>query len=123
MKTAFRLLFCGLLLLGWGLAALSLHVVRTPTAIGLIPKDRLGITDTFVDTRSWTLKDAADHPAVISRILATGQSDLLRHIPGSDESSLSRSVQHSRTRTSAPATEAIDVERSTQAVKNWWAMR
>ena len=117
------MLFLGLLMLGWGLAALSLHVVRTPTAIGLIPKDRLGITDTYVDTRTWTMKDAADHPAVISRILATGQTDLLRHVSGADEDSLNRLVKHSHTRTSAPATEALDVERSTQAVKDWWAMR
>jgi hypothetical protein len=82
MKTLFRLVFCGLLLAGWGLAALSLHVVRTPTAIGLVPKSRLGIVDTYVDTRHWKMADVADHPLLVRRLLDSGQADLLRHVTG-----------------------------------------
>ncbi|HEY1629467.1 MAG TPA: hypothetical protein VGF52_06390, partial [Tepidisphaeraceae bacterium] len=65
MKTIFRMIFCSLLLAGWGLAALSLHVVRTADQIPitLVPKDQLGITDTYVDTRNWTMDDVAQHPA------------------------------------------------------------
>ncbi len=41
MKTIFRLIVCLLLIVGWGLAALSLHVVRTPDSIPitLVPRN------------------------------------------------------------------------------------
>jgi hypothetical protein len=45
-KFIFRTIYFSLVLGGWSLAALSLHVVRTPDKIGLIPKQRLGFTDT-----------------------------------------------------------------------------
>ncbi len=82
IKLLFRSVFGLLLLTGWCLAGLALHVVRTPSAIGLIPKSRLGLTDTYVDTRHWTMADVADHPLVVKRILDSGQSDLLEHVTG-----------------------------------------
>src|SRR5471030_58834 len=82
MKTIFRLIFCLLLLAGWGLAALSLHVVRTNEQIPvtLVPKDRLGVTDTYVDTRNWTTDDVEQHPELVSRLINTGNADVLRHV-------------------------------------------
>jgi hypothetical protein len=65
---------------GWGLAALSLHVVRTPEKIGLIPKDRLGFTDTFVDARKWTLSDASAHPELIRRVIEADKAELFRYM-------------------------------------------
>ena len=128
MKTLFRLVFLGLLLGGWGLAALSLHVIRTPTEIGLIPKDRLGITDTYVDTRDWKFSDAAAHPLVVSRVLATNQLDLLRHLGDGNDSDLqhelSDAVKHGRSHvTTTTVSDAIDVRKASNAVKGWWAMR
>lgn len=76
----FRLILLILLLSGWGLAAMALHVVRTPTTITVVPKDRLGFGDTYVDTRNWTMGDVARHPAVTSRLLALGKSQLLENI-------------------------------------------
>ena len=133
MKTLFRLVFCVLLLTGWGLAALSLHVVRTPTAIGLVPKNRLGVIDTYVDTRHWTLSDAAEHPLVVQRILQTNQADLLRHITGNDGDELTDrladTVKHPQrydatTRASSKNAQSSDLTRSaTAAVKEWWDLR
>ena len=86
MKTIIRLIVCLLLIVGWGLAALSLHVVRTPDAIPitLIPKERFGVTDTYVDTRNWTVNDAAQHPAVVQKLISIGKADLLKHVVGLD---------------------------------------
>ena len=69
-----------LLLLGWSLAALSLHVVRTPTKIGLIPKERLGFTDTYVDARTWSLSDLSNHPVLVKRVLEANKADLFRYL-------------------------------------------
>ena len=127
MKSMFRLVFFGLFVTGWGLAALSLHVVRTPTAIGLIPKDRLGIEDTYVDTRNWKIADASAHPQVVSRLLATGQADLLRHVTGQEgdvlERQLSDAVKHSHNRvTTTASSSAIDFDRTSVAVKRIWEL-
>jgi hypothetical protein len=79
-KSLFRLVQLSLLLSGWGLAALSLHVVRTPDKIGLIPKERLGVTDTYVDARTWTLSDLSSHTALIQRVLEANKADLFRYL-------------------------------------------
>jgi hypothetical protein len=79
-KAVARLLVLILLLAGWSLAALSLHVVRTPNNVALVPKATLGVTDTWVDTRHWTLADVPRHPAVVLRLIDTGRADLLSFI-------------------------------------------
>jgi hypothetical protein len=81
MRTIVRLIFCLLLIVGWGLAAMSLHVVRTSEQIPitLVPKDRLGFDDTYVDTRNWTADDVAAHPEVVRKLIDTEQADVLRH--------------------------------------------
>jgi hypothetical protein len=82
MKTIIRLIVCLLLVIGWGLAALSLHVVRTADTIPitLVTKERFGITDTYVDTREWTLNDAAQHPLLVQKLVNVGKADLLKHV-------------------------------------------
>src|SRR4051794_17002046 len=80
MKTLFRLIVLVLLLVGWGLAALSLYVVRTPEKIGIVTKSRLDWRDTYVDTRTWTLEDAANHPFLVERLIKGGKTDLLAHV-------------------------------------------
>jgi hypothetical protein len=98
MKSLFRLLVLVLLIGGWALAALGLHVVvAPPTASGnslparivLLPKDRLGLDDTYVDTRQWTLNDAARHPTIVKRLLATGKADVLGHLVKQDPRGMS----------------------------------
>jgi hypothetical protein len=80
MKNLFRVLVTLLLLGGWALAAAALHVIYTGGRLTVIPKDRLDITDTYVDPRTWTLNDVAEHPAVVSRLIATGKADVLKHV-------------------------------------------
>ena len=80
MKPLFRLFVTVLLLAGWGLAAASLHLVRVPGTFTLVTKDEIGIKDTYVDTTQWTLAQAAEHPGVVRRLLATGKTDLLAHV-------------------------------------------
>jgi len=83
MKTLFRSVFLVLFLAGWGLAALSLHVVRAQgDKIVLIPKDRVGVQDTYVDARTWTAQDVADHPALVKRILQSGKANVFSYVSG-----------------------------------------
>lgn len=89
MKNLFRLVVFVLLITGWGLAATALHVVRTPGATSrefvIVPKNRIGITDTFVDTRAWTLDDASNHPGVVRRMIETEKYMALAHVTGESE--------------------------------------
>ncbi|HEV2293955.1 MAG TPA: hypothetical protein VGR35_08865 [Tepidisphaeraceae bacterium] len=88
MKNLFRLIVFVLLVGGWGLAAMSLHIVRTPTASRefiIVPKNRIGIQDTYVDTRAWTLNDASNHPGVVKRMIDTDKYMALAHVTGETE--------------------------------------
>jgi hypothetical protein len=82
MKTIFRLLVFVLLVAGWGLAALSVHVVRTPeqVPVTLVTKERLGIRDTYVDTTKWTLDDVSKHPGVVEQLVRSGKVESIKHV-------------------------------------------
>jgi hypothetical protein len=80
MKKLFRLIVLALLVGGWSLAALSLHVVRDAKRIVVIPKRSLNYHDTYVDTTRWTMDDVAKHPAVVNRLIQNGKVDLLQHV-------------------------------------------
>jgi len=80
MKAMFRLIVTLLLLIGWGLAAGALHVVWTGNAVVLVPKQRFGGTDTYVDASKWTKDDVSNHPVVVKRLVATDNADSLAHI-------------------------------------------
>jgi hypothetical protein len=79
-KLIFRFACVGILFSGWGIAALSLHVVRTPDRIGLIPKQRLGITDTYVDARKWTMSDLPAHAELVQRVLQANKAELFGYL-------------------------------------------
>lgn len=84
LKTTF-ILFC---LAGWALAALTLHVVRTPDGIiGIIPKNRLGIADTYVDVRGWTPKDLVGHEDLVKRVIEADKTHWLKHLFAEDGNS------------------------------------
>src|SRR5688500_14977088 len=86
MKTLFRFFVLVLLIGGWGLAALSVHVVRTPGEIPVtvVTKDRLGIRDIYVDTTKWTMDDVPKHPAVVERLIESGKAETLKHVVDPD---------------------------------------
>ena len=80
MKTAkrlFRLIVALLLVIGWALAASALHVAWTGQKIVVIPKDHVGLRDTYANTSAWTADDVAAHPALSKRLIATGNGDAL----------------------------------------------
>src|SRR3954463_16225440 len=80
MKKLFRLIVLALLVGGWTVAALALHVVRDGNRIVVIPKQQLNCHDTYVDTSKWTLDDVARHPMVVKRLIQNGKVDLLQHV-------------------------------------------
>jgi hypothetical protein len=78
MANLFRSIFTLLLLGGWGLAALSLHVLRTADGVELIPKNKLSVDDTYVDVRHWTDDDEKTHAVLYDRLKQLDQTDLLK---------------------------------------------
>ena len=80
MKKLFRLIVLVLLLGGWTVAALSLHVIRGQGRVVVVPKKSLDFHDIYVDTTKWTLDDVAKHPAVVNRLIQNGKADLLQHV-------------------------------------------
>ena len=82
MKSIVRFLSVLMILGGWGLAALALHVIRTPdpsnaqeSKLVVIPKNELGLSDTYVDARLWTMADVRDHQMLMLRVLYTNKAD------------------------------------------------
>jgi hypothetical protein len=77
VRTLFRLIVTLLLVIGWGLAASALHVIWTGDKPLILPKERLGVRDTYVNVSNWTADDVAAHPIVSKRLVATGHADVL----------------------------------------------
>jgi hypothetical protein len=98
MKGFIRLVTLGLIVIGWGLAATAMHVVRTPGSFILIPKDRLGFQDSYVDARLWTSTDLRQHPDVVARLIHLDRSEALAFAVdnkrGNIERQLTDAVEH-----------------------------
>jgi hypothetical protein len=111
IRTFFRLVWLSVLLGGWGMAALSLHVVRTPDKIGLIPKQRLGFTDTYVDARSWTLSDLPGHAELVQRVLQADKAELFGYMTdpnkGDVADQLNAAIQGAQPRQNQPSTNIL----------------
>ncbi|HYO08088.1 MAG TPA: hypothetical protein VER17_03885 [Tepidisphaeraceae bacterium] len=81
MKKTFRIIVATLLVGGWALAASALHLVWTGGAPILMPKDRVGVRDTYVNVAKWTApEDVQNHPAVVKRLLETHRAAVLAHV-------------------------------------------
>ena len=87
LRWGWRLFVVGLLIGGWALASAALHVVVVPADdmpgdvnVVIVPKNRLGIDQTYVDTRGWTPQTALDHEALVYRLIEAGKTDQLNHI-------------------------------------------
>jgi hypothetical protein len=119
MKTMARLITLLIVLGGWSLAALSLHVVRTPSGVALIPKNDLGVWDTYVDTRHWTLADVTNHAAVCERLIEAGHADLLSHTAqGATGVALEKKLQDAIAKAPQATHGAIDVSARAVAAAN-----
>jgi hypothetical protein len=87
VKSIFRLICLVVMLSGWIVAGLCLYVVRVPdpndpqqSRLIVVPKNRLGVNDTYVDARSWTMADVSAHPLVVLRLLKAGKADDLKFL-------------------------------------------
>ena len=111
MKAIFRLFVLILLVAGWGLAALSLHVIRTKEQIPitLITKDKFGLTDTWVDTTTWTMQDVAKHPIVVERLIRSHKTDVLKHVVDPKQGDIEQQLGD------APERAAVDEDTSKDA--------
>jgi len=84
VKSIFRFIMLVLIFSGWAVAALCLHVVRTPdpqdphqSKLVVIPKQQLGVKETYVDARNWTMADVPDHgPLILEMIKADKLNEL-----------------------------------------------
>ena len=128
MKTILRLIVCLLLLVGWSLAALSLHVIRTPgdIPITLVPKENFSVRDTYVDTTKWTLDDVSAHPALVEKLLRTGKTDVLKHlvadkgadVPSQLSDALVRGQKRDRAKTNSQPTTSVG--QAGHGLLNWF---
>ena len=135
MKSIFRLIGLALTISGWAVAALCLHVIRTPnpsnpseSKLVVIPKARLGITDTYVDARHWTMADVPEHKELVWRVLDAGQAEQLKFLTdpknGNDvQTQLTDALTGSRSRPSrTPATGTrFDRDDSSAPSQETWA--
>jgi hypothetical protein len=81
MKFLARLFFV-LLLLGnlSFMAALSLHVVRSPGKWAVVTKGQVTLQEWYVDTRNWTTADLREHASAAHDISMAGKGELLAHV-------------------------------------------
>jgi hypothetical protein len=95
MKAVIRFICIVLMVSGWAVAALCLHVVRTPdpadpaqSKLVVIPKQRLGVKDTYVDARKWTMADVPDHGSLVLEMIGAQKAEELKFLtdPGSKQS-------------------------------------
>jgi hypothetical protein len=134
VKSIFRLIGLALTVSGWAVAALCLHVIRTPnpsdpsqSKLVVIPKARLGLTDTYVDARHWTLADVPDHKALIWRVLDAGQAEQLKYLTdpksGSDvQTQLTDALTGDHARNSRTPSTGTKYDRdSSDRAANTWA--
>jgi len=87
LKSLINLIGVVLCLGGWAVAALCVHIVRVPDAgnpqeskLVIVPKNRLGLEDTYVDARGWTIESVKAHPLLVLRLLRSGKADELRFL-------------------------------------------
>lgn len=75
-RSVIVLLFFG----GWCLSAAALHVIRTPGTVVIVPKNKLGIQDTYLDVRQWTVADMATHQGAVKRMVDSGNAGGLTEV-------------------------------------------
>lgn len=58
----------------WG--AFQYHLVRTTSGFVLVPKQQLGLTDAYVDVRTWTISDWSKHPDLTLDVTQSGKTEV-----------------------------------------------
>ena len=110
MKKTIRIVVALLLLGGWSLAASALHVIYTGSSVIVIPKNRIGISDTYVNVSNWTADDVSSHPLVAQRLVATGKADVLAGAFQASGENLVKQIEQaaSRAPTSQPSPTVVE---------------
>jgi hypothetical protein len=107
MKKFFRSVVFLALVGGWALASSAVYVVRTPGKVLVFPKNQLGYKDTYVDTRTWTLTQDREHPALVARVIQLNRTDALSHTVNSSlgpvDAQLAAAVATSTVATDTPS--------------------
>ncbi len=89
IKFLMRGVFVVLLVGGWVVALLATHIVVVPHEaddgseswrVVVVPKSRLGVSDTYVDTRGWTTDEAAEHADLLVRMAEAGKGAKLQDL-------------------------------------------
>lgn len=93
MLNVLRLGVTVVLLVGWALAGLSLHVVRTHGGVQLLTKNRLAIDDTYVDVRQWSREDEEKHAVLFARLEQLDKTELLSKPPATADESPIKTVE------------------------------
>ena len=77
MRKLIAALFC--MMLGGGLVYLAFqyHLVRAPDEFVLVPKLGAGLSETYVDVRTWNTRDWQRHPALVRALWKHGRTDLI----------------------------------------------
>jgi hypothetical protein len=60
------------------------HIVRTEERWLLVPKDQIGLRDTYVDMRGWTSNDLQEHPQVVKALVENGHRDVVAAVVAED---------------------------------------
>ena len=58
----------------WG--AFQYHLVRTTSGFVVVPKRSLGLADSYVDVRTWTMADWTKHPELVLDVTESGKTDV-----------------------------------------------
>jgi len=118
MKSLFRLIVLVLVVAGWGLAALSLHVVRAQgDRIVVMPKQRLGLVDTYVDARAWTIEDVAEHADLVQRIIQSDKTDAFKYVVANPDSDVARQLEEAL-KAAPPSTRPDELQRAKTTFNN-----
>jgi hypothetical protein len=88
---------------GWTLSAASLYVVRSAHGVSVLTKNSLTFTDTYADTRQWSVDDLPAHRTLVRRLIDTDHQDALADVRGfsgkmdsiADDTSSSKHHKHS----------------------------
>ena len=73
-------LLVGLLMGGAAVAVgFNYHIVQTPKEMLFVAKQSASLKDTYVDIRSWGVKEWTSHPELSNALIKSGHGELITH--------------------------------------------
>ena len=77
MRRLFALLIAAAVGGGIVFTAFQFHVVRSEERVLLVPRRQADWHDAYVDIRSWSYREWANHPDLSENLVASGHGDLV----------------------------------------------